>query len=118
MARAFRFFLSFGVLVAIVGWVLSAPQPLSRDTFEGLTGDATRGAIIFAAGGCRGCHVEKGDTSEGPPLLTGGYRIDSPFGTFISPNISPSKAGIAGWSVADLGNALMAGVSPEGAHYY
>ena len=118
MARAFRFFLSLGVLVAIVGWVLSAPPRLPSSTFDGLTGDAKRGAVIFAAGGCRSCHVEKGDTSEGPPVLTGGYRIDSPFGTFISPNISPSEAGIGGWSVADLGNALMAGVSPEGAHYY
>jgi mono/diheme cytochrome c family protein len=57
-------------------------------------------------------------TGEAELLLVGGQRFPSDFGTFVAPNISPSAAGIGGWSVADLGNALMRGVSPEGAHYY
>ena len=45
-----------------------------------------------------------GDT----PVLAGGYRIESPFGTFIAPNISPSPQGIGGWSAQDLADALIA----------
>jgi mono/diheme cytochrome c family protein len=51
-------------------------------------------------------------------VLAGGQAFPSAFGTFVAPNISPSEQGIGGWSVADLGNALMAGVSPEGQHLY
>lgn len=45
--------------------------------------------------------------------------LDSPFGAFHIPNISPDpKDGIGSWTVADLANALLAGVSPHGEHYY
>ncbi len=45
--------------------------------------------------------------------------LDSPFGAFHVPNISPDPTdGIGRWTVADLANALLTGVSPEGAHYY
>ncbi len=118
MRNLLKILIVIAILAAVAGWFLTAPRPVSDDLFDGLTGDANRGALVFAAGGCRGCHVAPGDKSEGPALLSGGYRIVSPFGTFISPNISPSDAGIGGWSVADLGNALMAGVSPRGQHYY
>ncbi len=118
MARFLRLVVLLGLVAAAAGWFLSAPRPVDPARFDGLTGTAERGALIFAAAGCRGCHVAPGDKDEGPAVLAGGYHIKSPFGTFISPNISPSPAGIGGWSVADLGNALMAGVSPQGRHYY
>lgn len=117
MRKILKLLILFGVIGACVAWFLSAPRPLPEDMFTGLTGDPAKGELVFAAAGCRGCHIADGDQSD-PPVLSGGYRIASPFGTFISPNISPSEAGIAGWSVADLGNALMAGVSPDGAHYF
>lgn len=107
-----------GLVGASAGWILSAPDRVPEALFAGLNGDVQRGAVVFAAAGCRGCHVSKKDKDSDPPVLSGGYHIKSPFGTFISPNISPSPAGIAGWTVADLGNALMAGVSPDGRHYY
>jgi mono/diheme cytochrome c family protein len=51
--------------------------------------------------------------------LGGGLALASPFGTFRVPNISPDPVdGIGSWSVADLANALIAGVSPAGQHYY
>ena len=37
----------------------------------------------------------------------------------MAPNISPHPTdGIGGWSVEDLANAMVEGVSPEGEHYY
>lgn len=118
MRKLFMTLLLIAVVAAAVGWWLSGPRRLDPVAFEGLNGDAGRGALVFAAAGCRGCHVVPDDKSDGPPVLAGGYRIKSPFGTFIAPNISPSDQGIAGWSVADLGNALKTGVSPDGQHYY
>lgn len=100
------------------GWWITAPDPLPAATFDGLTGDPVRGELVFTAAGCASCHSAPGATGEAELVLAGGQRFPSDFGTFIAPNISPSEAGIGGWTVADLGNALMRGVSPEGAHYY
>ena len=41
------------------------------------------------------------------------------FGDFVAPNISMHpEDGIGSWSAGDFANALLRGVSPEGAHYY
>lgn len=101
-----------------LAWWITAPDPLPEATFDGLTGDPGRGEIVFAAAGCASCHMAAGATGDAQKVLAGGQRFPSDFGTFIAPNISPSTAGISGWSVADLGNALMRGVSPDGQHYY
>ena len=103
---------------AAAGWWITAPAPLPATTFEGLTGDALRGETVFTAAGCASCHMAPEAGGDAELVLAGGQRFASPYGTFIAPNISPSPQGIGGWSVADLGNALMRGVSPEGAHYY
>lgn len=103
---------------AAAGWWITAPDPLPAATFDGLTGDAGRGEVVFTAAGCASCHMAPDATGDAQLVLAGGQRFSSGFGTFVAPNISPSPEGIGGWSVADLGNALMRGVSPEGAHYY
>jgi len=106
------------VAAAAGAWWLTAPQPLPAGTFDGITGDPARGALTFTPAGCASCHMAPAAEGEAQLVLAGGQRFPSPFGTFVAPNISPSAQGIGGWSVADLGNALMRGVSPEGAHYY
>lgn len=99
-------------------WFVTAPRTLPDDTFAGLSGDATRGEQVFWAAGCASCHAAPGAEGDDRLVLAGGKGFASDFGTFRAPNISPSDAGIAGWSVEDLGNAMMRGVSPSGAHYY
>lgn len=106
------------VIAAAGGWILSAPKPLPQDAMAGLAGDAERGATVFWAGGCAACHAAPGAEGEARLVLAGGYRMESPFGAFVAPNISPSPQGIAGWSDLDLANALTRGVSPSGRHYY
>lgn len=70
------------------------------------------GRYIFFAAGCISCH-----TVDLP--LAGGRAIDSPFGTFYSPNITPHREdGIGGWTQDDLIRAIREGMSPEGEHYY
>ncbi|QLL66221.1 c-type cytochrome (plasmid) [Sinorhizobium mexicanum] len=95
-------------------------MPVARFESTGSTsaeGSASRGKIIFAAGGCASCHATPGQPDH--LKLGGGLALASPFGTFRVPNISPDPVdGIGSWSVADLANALISGVSPEGTHYY
>jgi len=71
-----------------------------------------QGQYIFFAAGCISCH-----TVNLP--LAGGREIESPFGTFYGPNITPHPDdGIGKWTRGDLVRALREGISPEGEHYY
>ncbi|MFO1173844.1 MAG: cytochrome c [Paracoccaceae bacterium] len=100
-------------------WWLTMPQPLPASATAGLTGDAARGERIFWAGGCAACHADAKAEGAAKLVLGGGQEFPSPFGTFVAPNISPDpKNGIGGWTVADLANAMLRGVSPDGRHYY
>lgn len=108
-----------GVGVA-AGWVLSAPRTVDAATLAALgTGDAGRGERIFYAGGCTSCHSRPKAEGEAKLELAGGLALDTPFGTFVAPNISPHPAdGIGSWTLEDFANAMLKGVSPSGRHYY
>lgn len=104
--------------VAAALWWVSAPAPVSAARIAGLTGDPQNGEALFHAAGCASCHM--GLASDADPLiLAGGRQFSSDFGTFYAPNISSdSTHGIGAWSQDDFINAVMAGVSPDGQHYY
>lgn len=75
-----------------------------------------RGAVLYAAGGCANCHT---DVRNKGPEAAGGRAIETPFGTFYSPNITPDREhGIGSWSDEDFIRAMREGVSPDGAHYF
>ena len=78
--------------------------------------DAERGKYLFDAAGCQGCHTDvKG---KGRPLA-GGRRLKTPFGVFMSPNITADpRHGIGNWSDEDFIRALRLGVAPDGRHYF
>lgn len=123
MARIRRLAVTVALLAAAGGaafWVLSAPERLDGVTLASLgAGDAERGEQVFWASGCASCHAAPGATGEDRLRLVGGERFATPFGTFVAPNISQHETdGIGAWSAQDLANAMMRGVSPEGAHYY
>ncbi|WP_188518963.1 c-type cytochrome [Alsobacter metallidurans] len=114
------------VLLAALGaagfWLLTAPF-----TYEALRGapDVTvatapnleNGKTLFYAGGCTSCHAIPGQDDR--TRLGGGLGLQSPFGTFYAPNISPHpRDGIGGWTVASFIRAMREGVSPDGRHYY
>ena len=118
-----RKWIAFGLLpclaIAAAGWMLTAPRAVVASTSSALEqgGDAGRGKLFFDAGGCASCHATPGQDDR--LKLGGGLELKSPFGSFIAPNISSHKSdGIGGWKVADLVNAMQAGVSPSGQHYY
>lgn len=113
-------FLGAAVVGAVVAFVVTMPTPLPQDRLDdpdtgvALVGDTVNGAMVFAAAGCGSCH-----SAEGTDALVGGKGFTSDFGTFYAPNISTDvDHGIGGWDDYDIANAMMAGVSPNGAHYY
>ncbi|WP_139112546.1 cytochrome c [Hoeflea olei] len=110
------------VAAAATAFVLTMPKPVQSarlETISGLEGDPVAGEAVFWAGGCASCHAAPGAEGDALKVLSGGVRLKSDFGTFIGPNISPDpEHGIGGWSVADFANAMLAGVSPDGGHYY
>jgi mono/diheme cytochrome c family protein len=117
--RILRWLVALALVGAVGLWVLARPSPLAEASVAGLTGDATRGEAVFWATGCASCHMAAGAKGEAQLVLSGGQRFPSDFGTFIAPNITQDpEAGIGGWSLLDLANALTRGVSPEGEHYY
>ncbi len=64
-----------------------------------------RGAYVARASGCLSCHGED---------LSGGYRVETPMGTIVASNISPSRThGIGGYARDDLAHVLRRGVAPD-----
>ncbi len=92
-------------------WPIGDAEP---PTFP--TGDPERGAYLARASGCVSCHT---NSAAKGPALAGGAPLDTPFGTFVPPNITPHRdAGIGRWTIQDFAKAVRQGVSPEGVHSY
>jgi mono/diheme cytochrome c family protein len=74
-----------------------------------------RGKYLFDAADCGGCHAS--DKNRGQP--SGGLGLDTPFGTFRAPNITPDRTyGIGAWSVTEFQRALRAGIGRHGEFLY
>ena len=75
-----------------------------------------RGEYIYIMGGCESCHTDDSNKQLGP---VGGVDLETPFGTFHTPNITPdSETGIGGWSDRQFLDAMRKGLSPDGEHYF
>lgn len=80
------------------------------------TGDAERGAYLVIAAGCVSCHTDS--ENDGIPFA-GGHRLETPYGVFVTPNITPDKeTGIGRWTDAEFLAALRQGRAPDGSAYY
>lgn len=121
MAAAFRWLVFLAVLGLAVFWFVTRPAPLDDAVADALpSGDAEAGRQVFLAAGCASCHVAPdGDEAGDAPVLAGGQRFGSDFGTFLAPNISQDQThGIGAWTDAEIARAVTEGVSPQGSHYY
>jgi len=114
------------VLVGI--WAVRHSGPWSRaqpDTADrpaagnanALSGDSaranptiSRGAYLALAGNCAGCHTARG----GQPYA-GGRKIETPFGSVYTSNLTPDEqTGLGRWSADDFWRALHDGRSRDG----
>lgn len=104
---------------AASAWVLTRPETIPADLVEAVEPDLARGEQVFWAAGCASCHAAPEAGNDAKLVLSGGYRIESPFGTFVAPNISTDpEHGIGSWSRTDIVTAIMKGTSPQGSHLY
>jgi mono/diheme cytochrome c family protein len=79
--------------------------------------DLANGERIFIAGNCSACHMSAGQDDR--HLLGGGLKLNTAFGTFTTPNISPDQShGIGAWSELQFLNAMKRGVGARNEHLY
>ncbi len=97
---------AIGVLDAAIAQTQLAPQ-VSSDQIK-------RGEYLARAGDCISCH-----TANGGAPYAGGFRLDTPFGYMLAPNITPDPdTGIGRWSANDFYRALHDGVNKRGEDMY
>lgn len=74
-----------------------------------------RGEYLVIAGGCISCHRGEDDEES----FIGGLALETDFGTFYAPNITPDmETGIGSWRGEDFLLALQHGRTPSGSFYY
>ena len=79
-------------------------------------GNAVKGQYLANAAGCIGCHTV--NKAGGIPFA-GGRALETPFGTFYGPNITPDKeTGIGTWSEDDFRRAIRHGERRDGSNYF
>jgi mono/diheme cytochrome c family protein len=116
-----RILLLIVILAGAVGsalyWWLTAAPPMSAVKAPPHPADVANGQTVFNAGGCSSCHAVPGQPDR--LKLGGGLAIESPFGTFYAPNISPDPAdGIGKWTEVEFIRAVTEGISPAGYNYF
>lgn len=75
-----------------------------------------KGEYLAKAGDCIACHT---DTKNNGVPFAGGLGIETPFGTFYSPNITPDKeTGIGNWSDEEFIKSMQHGVRPDGTYNF
>ncbi|WP_085981027.1 c-type cytochrome [Rhodopseudomonas sp. B29] len=85
------------------------PDPIASDPAL-----VSRGEYIARLGDCVACH-----TSEGGAAMAGGRKLETPFGTVWSTNITPDrKTGIGAWSFDEFDRAMRKGVAADGRNLY
>lgn len=122
-SRIVRTVAAVTAVVIVAAWWITRPQTIAAEDLPDHAPDPQAGERIFWAGGCASCHASPvdGKRAKGGDklLLGGGLELDTEYGVFRVPNISPdANDGIGGWSVGDFVNAMQRGVSPDGRHYY
>ena len=108
----------FSVVSAIMLTWLFLPPNISVSGEVSNSGEAVkRGEYLVIAGGCISCH--RGQTEQTNESLAGGLGIETEFGTFFAPNITPDIAtGVGSWKAEDFLRALKHGRQPSGGFYF
>lgn len=100
---------------AILALLASLAMPLcAQDADPAKPTAVQQGEYLARAGDCTSCHTAQKDQP-----FAGGFRLDTPFGYLLSPNITPDKqTGIGNWSADDLYRTLHDGVNKHGQYLF
>jgi mono/diheme cytochrome c family protein len=106
---------SFCVLI-LMALLLFLPPSVSGSAALSDSEEAIeRGKYLVIAGGCISCHRGEDEAES----FVGGLALESDFGTFYAPNITPDmETGIGSWQAKDFLLALQHGRKPGGSFYY
>lgn len=75
-----------------------------------------RGEYIYRLGACESCHA---GSTNGIGSPSGAVALETSFGTFNTPNITPDmETGIGSWTDQQFAEAMIFGYSPNSEHYY
>jgi mono/diheme cytochrome c family protein len=108
-----RALLALGLPVAFAA-AAPAPEKMAGTKASSASPLQERGRYLAQAGNCMGCH-----TAQGGRPYAGGRSLSTPFGTFITPNITPDKTtGIGQWNSDDFFKAMHEGKSRDGRPLY
>ena len=80
------------VIAALIGlgvfWVVTIPATVPASALGSHVLSLENGKTMFLIGGCASCHATPDQDDK--TRLGGGFGLKSPFGTFYTPNISPT----------------------------
>lgn len=95
----------------VAGDQVQTSQPVSAEDSAAVK----RGEYIAVAGDCVACHTAPGSKTP----FSGGYGIDTPFGTIYASNITPdNQTGIGQWTERDFYRAVRHGIGRQGENLY
>jgi len=111
-----KYIVSGLILILGIAYLLIFSVPtVDKMVFSSDADAIERGRYLVAAGGCLSCHRNP-DRADS---WSGGLALDTEFGTFHVPNISPDpESGIGSWSAEEFVLALKHGRRPDGGYYF
>ena len=109
VVMALRSAASAAVACFAVGVAL-AQSPQGPSTSSAVSPDVRRGEYLARAGDCVACH-----TVRGGQAYAGGLELATPFGSLITPNITPDReTGLGSWTEEQITDYLGTGNKPDG----
>lgn len=107
-------------IIVVIGGLITMPyrsydvKQFANETESERKDSIKRGEYVALTSDCVACHQTK-DRKED---LSGGFAVETPFGTLYSSNITPDKeTGIGNWTEQQFADAVMNGKGPNGPLY-
>ena len=107
-------------IIVMIGGLITMPyrsydvKQFANETESERKDSIKRGEYVALTSDCVACHQTK-DRKED---LSGGFAVETPFGTLYSSNITPDKeTGIGNWTEQQFADAVMNGKGPNGPLY-
>ena len=98
------------ILLILAGILLAPAVRADPDNYVAVV----RGRALAIAGDCIACHTAPGGTP-----FAGGLGLETPFGTIVTPNITPDDGtGLGHWSADDFARAMHEGIGRNGRRLY